>query len=114
MSNIRIPPPPADTSDIPDKYTRMAPDFTGPHAENRILLIELKWFKYGTDDKSHASALVLSGLILCVSIIISVIGLGAGSAKWLELLITWLGNAFLFTAGIAVGSRGKSDKKPSD
>jgi hypothetical protein len=109
--NITIPAPTVGISDSPDQFTATSPDFTGDHAENRILHINLRWFKYGTDDKSHASAIVLSLVLLLLAVIVAVIGAASmysGKAPdWLETLITWIGNAFLFTAGVAIG---KSDK----
>lgn len=102
-----IPPPSGDLSSTPDKYTAISPDFTGDHAHNRVLYIGTRWFRYGTDDKGHAAALVLSALLLIAALFSSLIGLAglfSGSdAGWVDNLIGWIGNAFLFTAGIAVG-----------
>jgi hypothetical protein len=113
--NQEVPGPPPNIPDIPDADTATNPDFTGDHAQNRILFINTRWFRYGTDDKIHSSAMVLSALILMAALIIAVlgtIGLFSGhEAKWVDTLITWVGNAFLFTSGIAVGRSGK-DKEP--
>jgi hypothetical protein len=43
-------------------------------------------------------------LIGCVALF------SAKDPQWLQTLVTWIGNAFLFTAGIAVGKSTKSDK----
>jgi len=43
-------------------------DYTGSEAENRVLHINLWFFKYGTNDKTHAAAMVLS-LLLFITII---------------------------------------------
>jgi hypothetical protein len=106
-----IPAPSITTSVEPDKYTRKAPDFgADEHADYRVLHCNTKWLRYGTDDKAHAAALVLSACLLLVAVIIAIIGtigLFAGrEAPWLATLITWIGNAFLFTAGVAVGKSG--------
>jgi hypothetical protein len=109
------PPPPAgNLSTVPDNYTAKGFDFAaGEHADNRILHINTRCFRYGTDDKGHAAALILSALLLGTAIIIAIIGaIGLFSGKdpqWLGTLVTWIGNAFLFTAGIAVGKSAKSD-----
>lgn len=102
--------PPVVVDQSADKFTKQAPDYTGPSAENRILHISCPWFKYGTEDKGHAAALVLSGLILLVSLFGGVIGAFTNGQKWVEILMTWLGSAFLFTAGIAVGGGAAKSK----
>jgi hypothetical protein len=110
-----VPPPPGNPSTIPDADTEKGFDFAaGDHAENRILHIKTRWFRYGTDDKGHAAALVLSGLLLVSAPIIAIIGcvslFSGKDPQWFQTLVTWIGNAFLFTAGIAVGKSAKSDK----
>ncbi len=73
--------------------------------------VNTRWFKYGTDDKTLASAMVLSALLLLSALVMSIIGavvaFSGHDEKWLETIVTWIGNAFLFTAGIAVGKGGK-------
>jgi hypothetical protein len=110
-----VPPPPGNLSTIPDADTAKGFDFAaGEHAGNRVLHITFPWFRYGTDDKGHAGALVLSALLLLSAPIIALIGcvtLYSGKdPQWLQTMVSWIGNAFLFTAGIAVGKSAKSDK----
>ncbi|MER2250663.1 hypothetical protein ABS772_12140 [Methylorubrum podarium] len=113
----KIPPPPNPPAKA-DDYTASYPDFTGDKADNRILHITTRWLKYGTDDKGHAAAVVLSGLLLCSAALVAVIGAttqwSGQEAPWLNTLITWIGNAFLFTAGIAVGKGAAQSKKKDD
>ena len=114
---MKIPSPPSDTPSVPDEDTAKDPDFTGPRAGNRVLHIDTNWLRYGTDDKGHAAALVLSAMLLAAAIVVGifgVIGLFSGrDAPWIGTLLTWIGNAFLFTAGIAVG-KGKAANKDED
>lgn len=115
---IQIPPPPEQAT-AADQDTARFPDFTGERANNRILHITTRWLRYGTDDKGHAAAVVLSLLLLVSAMVVAVIGAttqwSGQEAPWLNTMVTWIGNAFLFTAGIAVGkSRSASPDKDSE
>jgi hypothetical protein len=111
------PPPPSNVSPQPDKDTQKGMDQTGPNADGRVLYINLWLFKYGTDDKTHAAAVVFSFvlLIMIASIIIGgmVIVTQENPARlaWVEKVFSWSGSAFLFIAGIALGSRGVGSSK---
>ena len=116
------PPPPAppNASTVPDEYTRTQPDWTSGIAESRILHLDSRFFRYGTNDKGHAAALVLSVCLLLTAValcLLGIVGLYSGKdAPWLTTALTWIGNGFLFTAGIAVGKSGrdKADTPKSD
>lgn len=96
--------PEGDLSPTPDLYTKTNPDFAaGENAANRVLHIDWKWFRYGTDDKGHAAALVLSMVLLAVSVFVIVVGLIWPQSEWLETVFKWLGGAFLFVSGVAIG-----------
>jgi hypothetical protein len=114
---MKVPAPPPNLPKVPDEDTAKDPDFTGEHAGNRVFYIKTEWLRYGTDDKGHGAALVLSGLLLAVALIVAVIGMiglfSGRDATWIGTLLTWVGNAFLFTAGIAVG-KGKATTKSDD
>jgi hypothetical protein len=115
---VDIPAPTSNISPVPDADTAKGFDWTiDGHADNRILHISTKCFRYGTDDKGHAAALVLSALLLAAALLIGIIGVaGLYSGKdpqWVNTLVTWVGNAFLFTSGIAVGKSTKGDKDKS-
>lgn len=108
-----VPPPSGNLSTIPDADTAKGIDYASDeHADKRILHIHTR---YGTDDKGHAAALVLSGLLLGSAVVIALIGcLSLFSGKdpqWFQTLVTWIGNAFLFTAGIAVGKSASASAK---
>ena len=113
-----VPAPPPAISDSPDADTALNPDFTGDYAQKRVLHVNTRWFKYGTDDKAHASAMVLSALLLLSALILAAIGAIVAFAgheeKWLDTIVTWIGNAFLFTSGIAVGKGGKGPTPPQN
>ena len=82
-------------------------DFTGSEADNRVLHINCGIFKYGTNDKTHAAALVLA-LLLFIAIA-GVLIFGDGN-EWCREAFRWLGGAFLFVAGVAVGKGGEEPK----
>lgn len=111
MAGVKIPPPSGDLSPSPDKATRKADDFTSGSAENRVLFIDLKFFRYGTSDKTHAAAIALSLIILIVIILVIIVGSFSTNQTWLEKIFTWLGSAFLFTSGVAVGRGSAVAKK---
>ncbi len=95
-------PKPKNTSPVPDEATKKGVnDYTGSSgARDRVLRINLGVLKYGTDDKTHAAAIVLSMMIFMV--IIGVLIFGEGN-DWTKEVFRWLGGAFLFVAGIAIG-----------
>lgn len=64
---------------------------------------------YGTDDKGHAAALLLSVSILVLILIIVVIGAWLSDRTWLVDTLKVLGSAFLIVAGIAVGKSAGKD-----
>jgi len=106
-----IPPPPVSGGDTPDQYTRASPDYSGDDpAENRVLHIRTKFFRYGINDKTQAAAIVLSFVLLLSALIVAGIAtlqsFAGHEAKWVDTLVTWIGNAFLFTAGVALGKSG--------
>src|SRR6266852_5215840 len=107
MPAPRIPPPSGDLSDTPDLATKTRPDLTGPIAENRILFINARIIRYGTDDKAHAAAITLSLLLLLTALVVMILGLFATNTQWLEKMLSWVGSAFLFVAGVAIGRGGR-------
>jgi len=110
-------PPPESTPVAPDDATRKSPAFTSGDADNQVFHFQRFGLSYGTDDKGHAAALILSALLLGCAVVIAIIGAFAlfsgKDPQWLQVLITWIGNGFLFTAGIAVGKGKASDKSDS-
>ena len=85
-------------------------DFTGKDARDRVLYINLWFFKYGTNDKVHAAAVVLSIVLLLAIIALIFFGTSHHEGNWDEKAFSWLGGAFLFISGVALG-KGGSDRK---
>lgn len=104
-------PPPSNTSMLPDPDTKKGMnDFTGGEAQNRVLHINLGLFKYGTSDRTHAAALVLS--LLLFGTIVGVLIFGNGG-EWAKEAFHWLGSSFLFVSGVALGKGGNESKDGS-
>ena len=82
---------------------------SGDSAENRILFIDAGFFRYGTDDKTHAAAIVLSSVLLIVGLLVVAIGSFSSNSVWLERALMLIWNAFMFVAGIALGRSGKEE-----
>ena len=111
----KILPPSGNTSTIPDKATRTGmPDHTGKGAEGRVLHLNLWFFKYGTDDKSHAAAILLSLLLLIIIVVVILWGMDAKNTGWADKVFSWLGSAFLFVTGIALGGKENGISKKTD
>lgn len=109
--------PPLNVAPQPDKATQIGlQDFTGNSADKRVLHINLGFIKYGTNDKSHAAAIVLSIVLLLTIIGVIFIGVASPDLAWKEKIFNWLGGAFLFVSGVALGGKSNqdSDKKSDD
>ena len=105
-------PEPKNLKESPDSDTKKGlPDFTGDgHADHRVLFIKIKDFlKYGTNDKVHAAAIIFSLLLFTVIVLVIFIGFFCEHSEWADKVFTWLGSAFLFSLGIAFGSRDKKN-----
>lgn len=114
MSHQQIPPPSENLSLQPDKDTKkgLPPDYAADgSAGHRVLHINLGFFKYGTNDKAHAASIMLSLLLFVAIISVIVIGMFTSNMTWAEKAFNWLGSAFLFTTGIALGSKNDNCKK---
>ena len=86
---------------------------TGEDADHRVLFINLGFFRYGTDDKIHAAAIVLSFVLLLIIVCVFVGAQGQENA-WNDKVFNWVGGAFLFVAGIALGKSESQSKKSDD
>lgn len=102
-------PDPENTSPVPDRATKVGLDFTGEHAGDRVLRINLGFFKYGTKDQTHGAALVFSLLLLLCIVGVLAFGSGANADK----ALSWLESAFLFVSGVAVGKSADGSGKGS-
>jgi len=106
--------PPTNVSSVPDEATKTGPDYTGANASKRVLYVNLGFVKYGTNDKVHAAALILSFVLLLA--VFAVIGQGfyQGEHGWADKVFSWLGSAFLFVAGVAVGKGTTKEKEDGE
>ena len=93
---------------IPDKHTRKDPTFFDGGAPNQVFKFERWGFSYGTDDKGHAAAIILSVLIV---ILLAGVFLGGFLVErsWIPDALKLLGTTFTFVAGVAIGK--SIDKK---
>lgn len=102
-ADIRVPPPAGPQNTIPDAATRKDPIFTDGHAPNQVFHFQKFGISYGTDDKGHAAAILLSVSILVLIFVIVFVGAWIEDRNWLSEILKVLGNAFLIVTGIAVG-----------
>ena len=86
-------------------------DFTGDEpVANRVLAINLHFFKYGTSDRFQGAA-----ILLALSLLLLITGLFVWSFlseipdNRFDKIFGWLGSAFLLVMGVAIG-RGASSK----
>ena len=86
-------------------------DYTGPNAASRVLHLNLWVFKYGTDDKAHAAAIILSFIQLACIMLLFIF---AASTPAEERFVSFLESGFLLTAGVAIGQSGAVGGKKSD
>jgi len=105
-----VPPPPA-VSTRPDSDTRKA--FTKGDAPHQVFHLKLGGLAYGTDDKGHAAALILSFAILVLILLTLLIG-AMVDRTWIGETLKVLGSAFLIVAGIAVGKSVEKAKNGDD
>ncbi|MCY4305992.1 MAG: hypothetical protein OXC62_14625 [Aestuariivita sp.] len=90
----------------PDSNTeKVSRDWTDSYSNvpDRAFYINTGILRYGTSDKVHGSSIVLSIFLLGIILLVIIIGLFSENTTWLESVFTWLGSAFLFVAGVAVG-----------
>lgn len=102
--------PPSNTSTRPDRDTAKGiTDYTGSSADNRVLHINFGFFKYGTHDKVHAAAMILSILLLIVTVFVIYAGFSGQKPDWVDKVFAWSTGAFLFVAGVALGKGASGD-----
>ncbi len=93
---------------LPDKHTKKDPTFFDGGAPNQVFKFERWGFSYGTDDKGHAAAIILSVLLVML-----LAGLFFGGLfverSWMPDALKLLGTTFTFVAGVAIGK--SIDKK---
>jgi len=97
-----------DVPVLPDQYTKKDSIYFDGGAPNQVFKFERWGLSYGTDDKGHAAAIILSVLIVCLLALIFIGGLFVERA-WIADALKFLGTAFTFVAGVAIGK--SSNKK---
>lgn len=94
----------------PSKVAEYTADYTeGKTAPARVMHINLWVFKYGTNDKTHGAAVALAIFLLMLITLIYVTGFLSDNTL-ADKVLSWLGSAFMFVAGVAVGKSGGEDK----
>lgn len=73
------------------------------NAPGRVFKIDLWRVKYGSSDKAHGSALLLSLLLFCLLAVTLALSVTYPDNTLLERIFDWLGGAFLVIAGVAIG-----------
>lgn len=97
-------------SSEPDRYTESGAIFFQGGAPNQVLKFERFGVSYGTDDKSHAAAIILSLVIGFLLLVVFVIG-SFVERTWIPDALKILGTAFTFTIGVAIGQGASKAKK---
>ena len=99
--------PDHDISRKPDKYTKKASDsFVGDGAPGQVFKFECLGFSYGTDDKSHAAALILSFLLIIIYLIFYLMGI-IFDRDWIPDQLDNIGTLFTLVVGVAIGQGSK-------
>lgn len=86
----------------PDEFTQKDPTFFDGGAPGQIFKFERWGFSYGTDDKGHAAAIILSVLIVSLLGLVFIGGFFV-DRSWISDALKLLGTAFTFVAGVAIG-----------
>ncbi|NDA47583.1 MAG: hypothetical protein EBY21_09990 [Alphaproteobacteria bacterium] len=114
MPKQTIAKPRTGKNSLPDAATKKASDQTQDLADERILFFNTQILKFGIPDMNKAIALVLCLIILTFSFIVMSAGLFLTNTVWLDRIFSWLGNAFLFLAGFAIGDGKQTPSKSKD
>lgn len=87
-------------------------DYTGENASDRVVFLNLWFFKYGTNDKTHGAAVIFSLFLLIAFILITTIDAVTHLERkeFIERSASLLWNAFLLTLGVAIG-RGSKERR---
>jgi hypothetical protein len=110
MALRRLRPPPSGNVLLKDTPA----DYTAADAPDRVLIIDLWFLRYGTNDRFQGAAIFLGLLLIILISVVIIIGLFSSNSEWLDRVFTWLGSAFLFVAGVAVGRASSNSSSPRD
>lgn len=89
-------------------------DYTGAEAHQRVFYVNLLFLRYGTNDKTHAAALILSFVLLVATVATFASGYFVEKTDWAEGATRWFGSSFLFVAGVAIGKGGREGGEKGD
>ena len=92
----------SSVSSEPDEHTGSDTVFFPDGAPNQVFRFDLGIVSYGTDDKSHAAALILSVMLGVLMLALFVGGILIDRA-WIPDALQILGPAFTLVAGVAIG-----------
>ena len=91
----------------PDKYTKKAPSsFVDGGVPGQVFKFTFWGFSYGTDDKSHAAALIFSFLLILIYLIFYVLGI-IFDRNWIPDQLDNIGTLFTLVVGVAIGQGSK-------
>ena len=91
-----------DPSPVENESDRHTARFFPGGAPNQVFMLDRFGFKYGTDDKGHAAAIILSVFLLVLLGCLFVLGT-LFDRSWIPDAVQILGTAFTFVAGVAIG-----------
>ena len=93
----------------PDEHTRKDPVFFPGGAPNQVFQLNLGFVSYGTDDKSHAAALILS---IMLGFLMALLFFGGFfvDRPWISDALQVVVPAFTLVSGVAVGQGTSKDK----
>ena len=80
-------------------------DYTAPRALGRTLFIDLKFLRFGIDDKTLAIAFVLTALLLIFVLLLTILGAFVPNTPMLPEVIDALIKALFMAIGVVVARR---------
>lgn len=93
---------PSETPREANEHTSLDPTFMEGNAPEQVFHFRKWGLSYGTDDKGHAAALILSVILAILLGIIFAIGLFV-DRSWIPDAIKIVGTALTLTTGVAIG-----------
>jgi hypothetical protein len=81
-------------------------DYTSESANERVFYLNMRYLRFGTTDKIQAAATLFALFLLAMIVLVIFAGLFSDKSQWLDKIFSWLGSAFLFLAGVAIGRSG--------
>lgn len=101
--------PPPDPPFEPDRDTKKHPGFDKGGGPGQVFHFQKWGISYGTDDKGHAAALILSFFLLCFMALLfllwSVVNIfnDVSGQSWISDALKIFGPIFTLVVGVAIG-----------